>query len=162
LAHMRRLVAGEMQSFQMEKRYIHKRGHLVWALVSVSLLRDGDGRPIYFISQIQDITERKQGEEALRESEARFRNMADNAPVMIWMSDAEGAGIYGSPSWYEFTGQTPESGLGSGWVTALHPDDRELTEKTFLDANEKHEAFRIEYRLRRKDGEYRWVIDSAR
>src|SRR5262245_37569825 len=162
LAYMRRLLAGDMQSFQMEKRYIHKRGRLIWALVSVSLLRDGEGQPIYFISQIQDITERKQAEEALRESEARFRNMADNAPVMVWVSEADGACSYVSQSWYEFTGQTPETIQGFGWVAALHPDDRELPEKIFLAANEKREAFRLEYRLRRKDGEYRWAIDSAR
>jgi len=162
LAYMRRLLADEMQSFQMEKRYIHKRGHLIWALVSVSLLRDGEGRPIYFISQIQDITERKQAEEALRESEARFRNLADNAPVMVWVTEADGACSYLSQSWYEFTGQTPETGIGFGWVAALHPDDREVSEKSFLTANEKREAFRLEYRLRRKDGEYRWALDAAR
>src|SRR5262245_52316042 len=109
----------------MEKRYIHKRGHTVWALVSVSLLRDGDGQPIYFIAQIQDITERKRGEDALRESEARFRNMADNAPVMVWVTEADGACSFVSQSWYEFTGQTPGAGLGFGWVAALHPRSEE-------------------------------------
>src|SRR5262245_54920579 len=113
-------------------------------------------------SQIGQFAERKQAEDALRESEARFRNMADNAPVMVWMTEADGACSYLSQSWYEFTSQTPETGLGFGWVAALHPDDRELSEKTFLAANEKREAFRLEYRLRRNDGEYRWASDSAK
>src|SRR5262249_19519544 len=89
-------------------------------------------------------------------------NMADNAPVTVWMTAPDGACTYLSQSWYEFTGQIPETSLGFGWVAALHPDDRELSEKIFLAANEKREAFRLEYRMRRQDGEYRWVIDSAR
>src|SRR5262245_42688406 len=113
-------------------------------------------------SQIGQFAERKQAEEALRESEARFRNMADNAPVMVWVTEADGYCSYVSQSWYEFTGQTPETALGFGWVAALHPDDRELSEKTFLAANEKREAFRLEYRLWRNDGEYRWASDSAK
>jgi PAS domain S-box-containing protein len=129
-------------------------------LLSAEMIELG-GKPRVLVAS-SDITERKQAEEALRESEARFRNMADNAPVMVRMADADGAATYASQSWYEFTGQTPETALGFGWVAALHPDDREVSEKTFLAANVRREAFRLEYRLRRKDGEYRWAIDSAR
>ena len=105
--------------------------------------------------------ERVEGERVLRESEARFRHMADNAPVMIWVTDPGGSSSYLSRSWYEFTGQTPETGLGSGWLDALHPDDRAAADNAFVAANAKQSAFRVEYRLRRKDGEYRWVLDSA-
>jgi PAS domain S-box-containing protein len=98
---------------------------------------------------------------ALRESEERFRNLADNAPVMVWMTEPGAGCVYLSKSWYEFTGQTPETGLGFGWLDATHPDDREYVRETFLAANSKREAFRLEYRLRRKDGEYRWAIDAA-
>jgi PAS domain S-box-containing protein len=99
--------------------------------------------------------------EALRESEERFRHMADNAPVMIWVSEPDGACTYLSRSWYEFTRQTRETGLGFGWLDVIHPDDRQYVREAFIAANEKGEAFRLEYRLRRQDGEYRWVIDSA-
>jgi PAS domain S-box-containing protein len=108
------------------------------------------------------LQERQRVGESLRESETRFRNMADNAPVMVWVSDADGAGSFASKSWYEFTGQAPETDLRLGWVSSLHPDERELSEKTFLAANEKREAFQLEYRVRRNDGEYRWAIGSAR
>jgi PAS domain S-box-containing protein len=76
LAHVRRTLAGEQAGFQMEKRYHHRRGHLVWVLLSVSLVRDADGRPLYFVSQVQDITERKRGEEALRTSRQEILTLA--------------------------------------------------------------------------------------
>src|SRR5262245_11874731 len=149
------------EPFKMEYRLRRYDGEYRWILDHGIPQFSSNGSFLGYIGSCIDITERRKTEQALRESEARFRNMADNAPVMVWMSDVDGAGIYASQSWYEFTGQTPETGLGSGWVSALHPDDRELSEKTFLAANEKREAFRLEYRLRRNDGEYRWAIDSA-
>jgi PAS domain S-box-containing protein len=101
-------------------------------------------------------------EAELRESEARFRNMADYAPVMIWVTGPSGQCTFLSQSWYEFTGQTSETGLGLGWLDATHHDDRAHSQKVFLNANAKREPFQLDYRLRRKDGAYRWVIDSAR
>ncbi|GBO56699.1 two-component hybrid sensor and regulator [Pseudanabaena sp. lw0831] len=99
--------------------------------------------------------------EALQESEGRFRNMANNAPVMIWVTDSTGYCTFLSQSWYDFTGQTEETGLGFGWLDATHPEDREYAENSFITANQNHAAFRVEYRFRRKDGEYRWAIDAA-
>jgi PAS domain S-box-containing protein len=98
---------------------------------------------------------------SLRESEARFRNMADHAPVMMWVTDAQASCTYLNRGWYEFTGQTEAAGLGYGWLDATHPEDKVFAEQVFLNANEKHEGFRIEYRLRRADGEYRWAIDAG-
>lgn len=105
--------------------------------------------------------ERVRSEEALRESEERFRNMADHAPVMIWVTESDGYCSYLSKSWYEFTGQTTDEGLGFGWLNAIHPDDRLRAEEIFAAATERREAFRIDYRLQQRDGEYRWAIDSA-
>lgn len=104
---------------------------------------------------------RRQVTDALRVSEARFRNMADNAPVMIWTTDQSAFCTYLSRSWYQFTGQTPETGLGFGWLDATHPDDKAAAEATFVKANAGHSAFSLEYRLRRHDGTYRWAIDAA-
>ena len=105
--------------------------------------------------------ERARAETALRESEERFRNMADNAPVMVWVTEADGYCSYLNARWYEFTGQSADEGLGLGWLDATHPDDRDATERTFLSANEQRVPFRAEYRLRRRDGTYAWAIDSA-
>src|SRR6267143_87862 len=90
LAFARQTLTGEIRTYQMEKRYFHKQGQIVWILLSVSLVRDPVGQPLYFIAQIQDITERKQVQEKLRESEARFRAILDNSPTKIFLKDTEG------------------------------------------------------------------------
>ena len=104
---------------------------------------------------------RRQVTAALRASEERFRTMADSAPVMIWTVDTTGFCTFLSRSWFEFTGQTPETGLGFGWLTATHPDDREMAERIFLTALGRRDSFALEYRLRRADGTYCWAVDSA-
>jgi len=127
----------------------------------VNAFRIGGAHSHKFAILFTNISDRKQVEKALVESEERFRNMADNAPVMIWVTDPTGYCTYLSQSWYEFTGQTEEMGLGFGWTNAVHPQDRESSRNVFLGANTRQEPFRLEYRLRRKDGEYRWAIDAA-
>lgn len=104
---------------------------------------------------------RREALQKLHESEARFRNMADHAPVMVWCADASGYGTFLNRSWYEFTGQTPETGLGFGWIGAMHPEDQPEIKRVFLEAMATKKPFRLEYRLRRKDGVYRWAIDTA-
>ncbi|HUQ82047.1 MAG TPA: ATP-binding protein [Gemmatimonadaceae bacterium] len=122
---------------------------------------DDAGKPIRFDGVTVDITAQKHAAEALAESEARFRNMADNAPVMIWITDATGACVYLNRQWYAFTGQRPEDALGSGWLGAVHPDDKDVASATFLDAHARQDSFRVDYRIRRADGVYRWAVDAA-
>ncbi|MBV1795906.1 PAS domain-containing sensor histidine kinase [Siccirubricoccus sp. G192] len=105
--------------------------------------------------------ERARADAALQESEARFRNMADHAPVMMWVSDLRGACLYLNRRWYEFTGQAEAEALGLGWTAAVHPEDRDRAREAFLEATRAQQAFRLEYRLRRADGEYGWAIDAA-
>ena len=104
---------------------------------------------------------RREATRDLRESEARFRNMADNAPMMMWMTDATGSLTYLNRGWTEFTGQTQQEALGFGAWDALHPDDRASSEQQFLMANAAREPVCVEYRLRRSDGVYRWALSAA-
>ena len=96
------------------------------------------------------------------ENEPLFRNMADSAPVMIWVTDKAGSCTYLSRQWYEFTGQTEEAGLGFGWLEAVHGEDRDQVKEKFCHVKKTGETFTLDYRLLRQDGQYRWVIDSAR
>src|SRR5262249_39729056 len=104
---------------------------------------------------------RREATAELRESEARFRNMADHAPVMMWVSDATGFCTYFNRLWYEFTGLTSQQSLGFGAFAVVHPDDRAEAERVHRAANSDRRAFRLELRLRRADGIYRWVLGAA-
>lgn len=87
--------------------------------------------------------------------------MADHAPVMMWVTDASGFCTYLNTSWYAFTKQSPRAGEGFGWLDAVHPDDRATVEPAFLMANAERRNYQVDFRLRRSDGVYRWVIDAA-
>jgi len=87
--------------------------------------------------------------------------MPDTTPLMVWLTDPDGACTFLSQSWYDFTGQTAATGLGVGWLDALHPDDRAAAEAMWLSAGSRRVAFRLDYRIRRADGVYRWAIDSG-
>jgi PAS domain S-box-containing protein len=120
--------------------------------------RDADGQALRVLGVTSDITARKQAEWALRESESLFRRLADTAPVMIWMANADHQVTYVNRTWLEFTGRALDQELGDGWVDTLHPDDRgevDICVQAFKDGR----PFRIEYRMRRRDGAWRWVMD---
>ena len=106
----------------------------------------------------KDITERKKAREALRKSEARFRMMADTAPVMIWVSGTDKSLTFFNKPWLDFTGRSIEQEIGKGWTEKIHPDDRERFLDTYAAAFNVRERFSAEYRLLRHDGEYRWVL----
>jgi PAS domain S-box-containing protein len=107
------------------------------------------------------VAERRARTSALRESEARFRTMADTAPVLIWMSGTDKLCTFFSKSWLDFTGRTLAQELGDGWTAGIHRDDRERCLATYAEAFDARREFTMEYRLRRHDGAYRWVSDKG-
>jgi PAS domain S-box-containing protein len=105
--------------------------------------------------------ERQLATEALRRSEEHFRLMADSAPVLLWLADTQGRCTFFSKPWLEFTGRALEQELGEGWADGVHPDEREGCRATFRAALGGRKPFRTEYRLRRADGRYRWVLATG-
>ena len=133
-------------------RWLHSRGR-------VELGADGKPWRVHGVSF--DVTQRKLTEEALLESEVRFRTVADAAPVMIWMSGPDKEGVFFNKGWLEFTGRTLEQELGDGWLQGVHTEDLAHCLDVCGTAFGRREPFTVEYRLRRKDGEYRWLIDTG-
>ena len=104
---------------------------------------------------------RRRTDSTVRESEERFRLMADSAPVMVWMADVDGGRTYFNKQWVEFTGRHRERELGTGWTEGVHPDDRARCLETLRKRSDAREDLLLEYRLQRNDGEYRWVADRG-
>lgn len=136
-------------------------GQLCWASITGEPIFDQQGVFRGYFGTGTDITLRKQAELAVAESEVRFRILADNAPVLIWLADEEGARTYLNQTWLDFTGKSLESQLGHGWLQCVHPDDLPNIERTVRRAVALHERLQVEYRLRYHDGTYRWVESTA-
>jgi PAS domain S-box-containing protein len=112
----------------------------------------------WVLSVIVDITDRRRTEAALREGEERFRNLADTAPVMIWVTGPDKGFTFFNKTWLDFTGRTLEQELGNGWAEGVHPDDLGRCFASFSSSFDARQDFEIECRLRRADGEYRWLL----
>jgi diguanylate cyclase (GGDEF)-like protein/PAS domain S-box-containing protein len=145
----------------VEFRLSTTAGGYRWFRNRAAARKDDDGSIMRWYGTAEDVDDRRRALEAAKESEARFRAIADDAPVMIWVTDESGACIYHSRLWLETTGQTAEEARGLGWIDAIHPDDREQADKSFDEAARLCTPVRTEYRLRRADGGYAWVIDAG-
>jgi PAS domain S-box-containing protein len=104
---------------------------------------------------------RKRLESELAESEKRFRLVANTAPVMIWMSGPDKLYTYVSQRWLDFTGRPVDAELGDGWAEGVHPDDLDKCMQTYASAFDRRESFTTEYRLRRQEGDYRWIMNTG-
>ncbi|WP_437938873.1 PAS domain-containing protein [Sorangium sp. So ce341] len=147
--------------YAIEFRIVRPDGQIRWVTDFGTVERDEAGQPRSMIGMVTDITEKRAAADAIRESEERFRNIADNSPVMIWVTRPDASCTYLNKVWSDFTGQAQAAGLGFGWLDMLHPEDAERSASIFRAANARREPFRLDYRLRRRDGQYRWCIDAA-
>lgn len=150
----------------LEFELVRKDGTTFFVLLNGTAVYGNDGEFLMSRTTVFDITARKQAETMLEESEARFRTMADSAPIMIWMADAQeqarcdGCNYY-NQTWYAFTGLPAERVHSCAWQRVIHADDRASVVEAYREAFRQEQPFGIEYRLRRHDGEFRWVRDSG-
>ncbi len=158
LANRQRLLKGETPSYAIEMRSVRNDGSIAWLKWCESLVDHAADPEKCSITVVEDITLAKQSEAALQESEARFRNLADTAPVMIWVSGLDRLCTFFNSGWLNFTGSTLEEALGLGWSLKVHPDDREACIANYSSAFEARRIYHQECRLHRADGEYRWVL----
>ena len=104
---------------------------------------------------------RNADELSLIDSEGSFRSLADNSPMLIWVTNPDKQVTFFNLTWFRFTGRTKEQELGHGWLDGVHPDDREPCREIWYTASDARVPVELEYRLRRHDGQYRWVLDKG-
>jgi PAS domain S-box-containing protein len=165
--HATRVVAGIEHSWNSgepwEDTFPLRRedGGYRWFLSRALPIRDASGRIVRWFGTNTDITEQKLAQEKVNESERRFRTMADKAPVMIWISGTDKLFTYVNKPWLDFTGRTLEQELGNGWCQGVYTDDLERCSQTYNTAFGERRPFSLEYRLRRADNEYRWILENG-
>jgi PAS domain S-box-containing protein len=136
-------------------------GQQAWLLTTKLPLRDGHNTITGLLGISLDITERKRAGEILRESQQRFRTLAESLPHLIWTCHADGQCDYLSRQWLEYTGSPMEEQLGFGWAEKLHPEDRDYVRTAWAKTVESGAEFNVEFRIRRHDGAYRWFRTRA-
>ena len=145
--------------FIIEKRYVKPDGSIVWVANNVAVLRDALDRPIGIVAVTVDRTEARKAEEQLRESEERFRLMADVAPQIIWITDADGRTEFFNKQWSNYTGSAFFPGTAAEVAAQhVHPEDASATVSAFEEARRSGTTFQVEHRIRSKDGDYRWFL----
>ena len=142
---------------RFETRHRAKDGRLIDIELNVTYIPDRSR----FVAFCHDITQRKRTAAVLQESEARFRTLANSGQTLIWTSDPDKRCDYFNQPWLDFTGRTLAQELGDGWAEGVHPDDRAACMETYIRAFDGRERFNRDYRLRRKDGVYRWIQDDG-
>jgi PAS domain S-box-containing protein len=143
--------------FYLTYRIVHKSGEIRWVMEKGVAVRGQDGSVICLEGFISDVTREKRSEEALRESEQRFRSIADSTPIMIWASGLDMGITFANTRVIEFLGLPLDDLLGAGWVQVIHPDDHDRVLAEYGSAFEAWRPYDVEYRTRRRDGEWRWL-----
>jgi diguanylate cyclase (GGDEF)-like protein/PAS domain S-box-containing protein len=147
------------EPLDVEFRLATAEGHYRWFRNRAAAWKAEDGMIVRWYGIVENVDDRRKAREAAKESEARFRAIADDAPVMIWVTDESGLATYHSRLWLETTGQTAEQAQGLGWADSVYAEDRHEVNAGFDAALRFRKPFRVEYRLRRADGSCAWVND---
>lgn len=142
-------------------RLITEDGSLKWVETKGKVFYDDKDKPQKMVGTLRDLTEERKYQQRIQESEQRFRSVADTAPVLIWMAGPDKLCTFFNKAWLKFTGRTVIQEQGNGWVEGIYPDDFERCLQTYHLSFDARKEFYMEYRLRRHDGEYRWMSDSG-
>jgi PAS domain S-box-containing protein len=132
-----------------------------WIRAQGKVFFNENNQPEHFIGTVLDITEEKTQEQELKDSIELFTTMADNVPVMIWMSGDDKFCDFFNKTWLEFTGRTLEQESNEGWLENVHPDDVQNCIDNYNKSFNEQRGFYVEYRLKRHDGKYRWIADNS-
>jgi PAS domain S-box-containing protein len=157
----RRRMQGQLEESHFEYQGIRRDGTRLWVEAKIVPIKNQKGELIGTQKLLRDTTERKRADQLLRESEERFRLVANSAPVMIWMSGTDKLYTYFNNQRLEFTGRPLHAELGNGWTEGIHIEDLAECLKAYTEAFDARKRFEMQYRLRRFDGEYRWIFDTG-
>jgi PAS domain S-box-containing protein len=150
-------ISGETNQANFDKRYIHKQGHIIWGHVSIALVRDAQGGPLYFISHVQDVTAQKQAEQSLREKTEELDRYFQNALDLLCIADTDGYFRRLNPAWTSTLGFDVSELEGQRFLDFVHPDDLEPTLQSLSRLAGQEEVQNFVNRYRCKDGTYRWI-----
>ena len=160
------LLQGKISTYQMEKRYFHQEGHIVWVLLSVSLVRNDAEQPIYFIAQIQDITRRKQTEIELKQSEERYRAIVEDQTELVVRFDRNETLMFVNTAYCQYFKQKKSEIIGKSYQPLVHPEDRHKRSQLLDLLNPKNPVGYVEYRvvvnenIRWMNWSYRKIFDE--
>lgn len=159
---IRELLEGEREYYEIEKRFIHKNGEIVWGLLHVSLVRDDENTPLYFISQLKNITIQKRAEEKLLKMGREYELLRESSLDVITKHTPMGEYTYVSPA-IQLLGYAPEELIGKSPYHYCHPDDVLLVEKyLYLLVNKLEVKYKLNFRMMAKDGQYRWLESTGK
>ncbi len=138
-----------------------KSGEIYYESATIAPVKNLEGETTNYIAVKEDLTEKRYMQESLEESNVRFNTLAGSQSVLIWESGVDKLCSYFNPTWMSYTGRTLEQELGNGWLQGVHPDDLERCIRTYTEAFDERQEFSMEYRLRRANGAYGWILDHG-